>query len=215
MKISVITPTIRVEGLKIVHDSLLKQTFKSWEWLVEVGDGKEMTLNKDMNKMLKRAKGELIISWQDYIKAPIDGLQNFWDYYIKHKNVVVTAPVGKTIDWKEVRWDWRANGVSRDIEPSELEIDWAAIPLKAFYDVGGFDEDFDRGWSWDSVNLGLRLKKAGYDFWVMQFNKAVAYDHDAIMEHPFRDKLVNNDTLSEIKKDSIEKGDYVLNYLTT
>ena len=215
-KISVITPTIRVEGLKVVHDSLLNQTFDSWEWLIEVGNGKEMTLNKDMNKMLRRAKGELIISLQDYIKIPNKvGLESFWNYYQSDKKRLVTSPVGKTLDWENVEWDWRANGVPRKIEPPELELDWAAIPLQAFYDVGGFDEDFDRGWSWDNVNLSLRMKEAGYSFMVNPCNRVMAYDHDKVIEHPFRDKIPNNDVLSEIKRDDIEKGNWKLEYLKT
>ena len=213
-KISVITPTIRVEGLKVVHESLLKQTFKSWEWLVEIGDGVEMSFSKDMNKMLRRAKGELIVSLQDYIKAPKDGLEIFWEEHQEHIRTFFTAPVGKTTDWVSIRFDWRKNGERRKIEAVEWELDWAAAPLQAFYDIGGFDENFDRGWSWDNVNLALRAQKAEYGFIVLPNNEAVAYDHDAVMEHPFRDKLANNDVLSEIKRDDIEKGNWKLDYLT-
>ena len=34
MKISVITPSIRPEGLKILQECLAQQTFKDFEWLV-------------------------------------------------------------------------------------------------------------------------------------------------------------------------------------
>ena len=214
MKISVITPSIRPEGLKVVQESLANQTFQDFEWLTEIGFGKEMTLNKDMNKMLRRAKGELIVSLQDYISIPSDGLDRFWLQYLLNKNLFMTSPVGKTLDWKDIRWDWRGNGKIREIEPAAWEIDWAAAPLKAFQDVGGFDEDFDRGWSWENANLAMRAEKLGYKFIVMTENKAVAYDHDVVMDHPFRDKIPNNDTLAEIKRDAIEKGDWKLGYLT-
>ena len=213
-KISVITPSIRPSGLEVVRDSLANQTFDSFEWLVEFGFGKKMSFSTDMNKLLRRVKGELVVSYQDYIKIPSDGLQKFWDAYQEDKKTFYTAPVGKTLDWKTVNWDWRYNGQKRKIDPPEWEMDWACAPLEAFYEIGGLDEDFDRGWSWDNVNIALRAEKAGYKFMVLPGNKAVAYDHDKVMEHPFRDKLANNDTLSEIKRDDIEKGNWKLDYLT-
>ena len=60
----------------------------------------------------------------------------------------------------------------------------------------------------------MSAKKAGYTVMVLPDNRAIAFDHDAVMEHPFRDKIEKNDTLSEIKRDAIEKGDWKLGYLT-
>src|ERR1035437_8527622 len=88
MKISVITPSIRCEGLKIVQQSLEKQTFQDFEWLTEIGiPGRGHDLNAAYNRMLRRAKGELIVSLQDFIKAPPQYLQKFWDAYQKVKTV--------------------------------------------------------------------------------------------------------------------------------
>ena len=140
-------------------------------------------------------------------------MQRFWDAYQESKKTFYTAPVGKTLDWKAITWDWRHNGKKRNINPPEWEMDWACAPLEAFYEIGGLDEDFDRGWSWDNVNIALRVEKAGYKFMVLPNNIAIAFDHDRVMEHPFRNKLANNDTLSEIKKDDIEKGNWKLDYL--
>ena len=214
MKISVLSVSIRPAGLEVVQKSLVEQSFTDFEWLCELGLGVKPDLNKAMNKMLRRVKGDLVVFLQDYIKIPPNGLEKFWSWYQAHSKTLFTAPVGKTLDWSSVVWDWRANGTWRIIEPAAWEIDWAAAPLKAFYDVGGFDEDFDRGWSWENANLAMRAQKAGYKFIVMTENKAVAYDHDAVMEHPFRDKIPNNDTLAEIKRDAIEKGDWKLSYLS-
>ena len=66
-KISVITPTIRPAGLAILRKCLLEQTFTSFEWLVDINYTGKHDLNASYNRLIKRAKGELIVSLQDYI----------------------------------------------------------------------------------------------------------------------------------------------------
>ena len=67
MKISVITPSIRPEGLKIVRECLLNQTFKDFEWLVDINWTGKHDLNASFNRLIRRASGELIVFYQDYI----------------------------------------------------------------------------------------------------------------------------------------------------
>ena len=77
IKISVISPSIRPKGLEVVKESLSNQTFQDFEWLVEFGFGKKMSYSKDVNKLLARAKGELIVSYQDYIKIQPTACRGF------------------------------------------------------------------------------------------------------------------------------------------
>lgn len=194
MKISVITCSIRPEGLKIVQESLANQTFPAYEfeWLVELGIPQQgHDLNAAYNRALKRAKGELIISLQDYIKAPPTYLQKFWDAYQKDKNVFYTAPVGKVDNLEytgPIKWDWRAYA---DAKPDWRcwEIDSACAPLVALKKIGGFDEELDGHWSSDNVSVGFRASLAGYTFGNLFENPVLAYDHDAHMPHPFRDRF--------------------------
>ena len=203
MKISVLTPTIRPKGLAIVQNSLAKQTFKDFEWLVEVGIPENgHNLNASYNKMLKRAKGELVVSLQDYIRIPDDGLDQFWDAYLKNPNVFYTAPVGKTLDWKNIKWDWRTSEGAK-MDWTMWECDWASAPLKALQKIGGFDEVLDKYWSFDNVNVGLRAEMAGYKFSCLRENKAIAYDHDKDFKHPFRQNYnpqFHNERLDEIRR---------------
>lgn len=200
MKISVVTPTIRPQGLQITQNGLQAQTFNDFEWLVEVGiPGRGHDLNAAYNRMLKRAKGELVVSLQDFIKIPPDYLQKFWDAYQEHPRTFFTAPVGKVdnLDFNPpAKWDWRAwseKAVPPDTKylPGKWdcwEIDSGSAPLAALKEIGGFDEELDKAWSSDNVNVACRADIAGYEFKNLFHNPALAYDHDAFMPHPFREK---------------------------
>lgn len=194
-KISIITPSIRPRGLEMVQECLKRQTFTDFEWLVEIGLGLKPDLNQAMNKMLRRATGEIVVSWQDYIKAPDNALE----VIASLPRQFITYPVGKTLDWKNVKWDWREN-VTKSIEPHQWEADFASFPLQALKDIGGYDEDFDRGWSSDNVIVAERASQRGYTFSCYSDLKCVAYDHDKVMEHPFRHLYEKNRDLLAIKR---------------
>jgi hypothetical protein len=211
MKISVITPTIRPEGLNIIQSSLANQTFKDFEWLVEVGLKTEHDLNKAFNKMIKRAKGELLVFLEDYTKVPPDYLQKWWDAYQKYPDTFFTAPLGKVdnLEYKPpARWDWRAwkhkesDGDFIDGKWDCWEIDNGACPKACLYAIGGFDEELDAFWSCDNLNVGCRADIARYKFLNYFGNPAIAYDHDAFMPHPFRERfkpIFNNERMKEFR----------------
>lgn len=190
MKISVLTPTIRPEGLKITQEGLSKQTLTDFEWLVEVGiPGNGHDLNRAYNRMLKRAKGDLIVSLQDFIKVRPDYLERFWDAHVKEPKTFFTSPVGKVDNLAfepPARWDWRAHKLTPGMQSNTWEIDSGCAPKEALFAVGGFDERLDEWWSFDNVSVGIRADYLGYKFSNLFDNPTLAYDHDAFMEHPFR-----------------------------
>lgn len=213
MKISVITPTIRPGGLKIVQSCLQNQTFQDFEWLVEVGMPKRgCDLSSAYNRMLRRATGDIIVIYQDFIEIPRSALGAI--IKLNHDKTAYTYPVGKVENPsdKPVKWDWRHNKTGK-IEPQEWEIDFASAPRSLFFDVGGFDEDFDRGWSWENVNIAQRADKAGYSFECSGMVSAIALDHDLKIKHPFRNVLNNNTDLIAIKNDAIKQGFWKLDYI--
>lgn len=211
MKISVLSPSIRPQGLEIVRNGLLQQSFKDFEWLTEIGLDKH-DLNAAYNRMLKRANGELIVSLQDYCLIRPDFLQKWWDAYQANPNTFMTAPVGKVDDLNyssQPVWDWRAyrNDETKNIRPCDWntwEIDNGAAPLAALKAIGGFDEALDGVWSSDNVNVGCRAKLAGYKFACLFDNPVLAYDHDAHQPHPFRDSF--NGTLNTKRMAMFEGG---------
>lgn len=209
--ISVLTPTIRPEFLDITKETLINQTFKDFEWLVEVGFGLEYDLNKAMNKMIKRAKGKYIVFLQDCIRINEDGLQKFYDVLEKNNHAFVTSAVGKVDKWgQEPRWDWRhfKKGLQEN-QWNNWEIDWGCCPLEDIKTIGGFDEELDRYWSCDNVNLGCRAEIAGFNFWCLE-NEAIAIDHDKIKPNKLRDRY--NPNFNNLRMDAFRKGlkiDYI------
>ena len=105
IKISVISPSIRPDGLEIVAKALSKQTFKNWEWLIcgpeknrkavkrVIGDiapytylgngplkkGQFWDLNYSYNKLFKKARGWATVSLQDGIYLPPRALEALLD----------------------------------------------------------------------------------------------------------------------------------------
>lgn len=216
-RISVLTTTIRPEYLAITQKTLEDQTYTDFEWLVEVSthDG-FFRLPENYNKMLRRARGEIIVSLQDCISlhgpdalARIAGLN--------HDHIAYTYPVGKyTDDESAIKWDWRdyPRAQQQDkITPNQWEIDLASAPRSLFFDIGGFDETFKDGWGWDNVEVGWRAQAAGYSFKVSVVAEGHALDHDALTEHPHRNKLPNNDRRANETFDRARHGTFKLAYL--
>lgn len=211
MKITVITPSIRPKGLEITRKSLLEQTFRDFEWLIDVNCTGEHDLNRSFNALLKRSKGELIVILQDYIKIAPDALQRLWDSYSESPNTFFTCPVGKVKDlaYEDTpKWDWRH--FKEECHWQGWEIDFGACPRAAIFAIGGFDEELDKFWSCDNVNVGCRADLAGYKFKCLKDIEALAWDHDAFVEHPFRDRY--NPTLNNKRMDEFRRG-LTLDYL--
>lgn len=194
-KITVVTPTIRGKAaLKRCEDSLEKQTLDDFQWLVGMSDlSKGVDFNQTMNELIRRSDGELIVSLQDYTAIKPDGLEQFWCAYKKYPDTFFTAPVWRTVHNIEFDKDWRNyRDVHDELDFKEWEIDWAAAPKHAIIDIGGFDEELDKHWGFDNVNIGLRAVLGGYKIRCLKDNVAIAWDHNKELDHPFQ-KLRNPD----------------------
>jgi len=210
--ISIITPSIRPKGLAITQKCLSEQTIQEFEWLVEIGIPRRgCDLSRALNRMLKRAKGKWVIVLQDYIKIKPDGLDKFLK--IANEKELYTGDVGMTLDWKNVKWDWREIGEFREVDYRRWEMDWAFGPLKAFKDVGGFEEEYDNFWSNENVEIAYRMSKLGYKFYVMPENKALQYNHDKVFKHPFRDKFNPTFHSAHLQKIDMKEKPIRLDYL--
>jgi hypothetical protein len=191
MKISVVTPSIRPEGLKIVEKALKNQTFKDYEWLVNSDkyEGGFWGLNRAYNDLFRKAKGELIVTLQDWIYVDPEGLQKFWDAYEAYPKAVVSG-VGdqyETTDkwgkpqikiWSDPR-KRMDQGSFYECYPNDAEWNWCAIPKKLLYDVGGMDEELDfLGYGGDQLQVGERLDAIGVKFYLDQTNESYTIRHD-------------------------------------
>jgi hypothetical protein len=132
-----------------------------------------------MNLALKKAKGELIVSYQDNIWIPPQGLDKFWEAY-KSTGGCITG-VGhiyeKLVDGKPENQVWTDPRMRTDLGtfyecmPNDWELNWCCAPKKAFYDIGGFDETMDRLYGMDNVDVAQRMDKKGYKFYIDQTNE--------------------------------------------
>jgi len=239
VKISIITPSIRRKGLRIVLKALHRQGFNDFEWLIgSKFNPKELkyngssiiwveddfkggfwTLNRIYNKLIKQAKGELIVSWQDYTFARPNCLENFWHCYQKEKRSLIGAVGHKYKDgsWNVITWqDPRKRtdlGAFYEVYPWDIEANLCAVPKQAFYDVGGFDENLDfEGFGFDARGVFERLdmfKK--YKFYLDQGNESFSLEHER-PEGWDKNNMINKWT--KYKKEKVDKGIYpMLKYL--
>lgn len=199
--ISVISPTVRLEGLEIVKQSLDKQTFKDFEWIVvspfeykdcdvwledpPKEDGDFWTLCKAWNKAYANAKGELIVNVQDLIFIPEDTLERFWWHYKANPKHLVTA-VGDHYDseLKKVVWTdprkRKDQGTYYEISPSDMEMSVNSIPKQAVIDCGGIDEEYDKGPGVQEKEMAIRLSVLGYKCYIDQEIEYKGIHHDRL-----------------------------------
>lgn len=208
--ISVLTPSIRPQYLNITQECLERQTFKDFEWLVEIGlRNNGFTLPSDLNKMLRRAKGDRIVMLQDCIRIHDDALEMINEL----SNELWTFPVGQANEGEIPEWDWRVDNGGALLGPHYWEADFACAPKQAFFDVGGYDEEFNKGWSWDNVEVARRMYRAGYTGFCDTTIRGVALRHDSLVEHPFRTARESNVDRAQVSKERCDRGDYTLSYL--
>lgn len=217
MRLSVITPSIRPQFLDITQKALERQTFTDFQWNVEIGlHTRGFMLPTHWNRLLRRSQGEVIVLLEDCIDIPPDTLEKI--AALDHTKMAFTYPLQRVKAWGETgSYDWRkhkAEVTGEKLTPNYWEIDFASAPRSLFYDVGGFDEDFNNGWSWENVEIAWRAAAAGYTFYVKREPEGVVLDHDAIIENPFRNKIANNDKRANETRKRAEHGDFKLNYLS-
>jgi hypothetical protein len=202
MKISVITPTIRKKGLPLVQKALRRQSLTDFEWLIgssfdaseygrQVKDdfgGGLWTLNRIYNKLAKEAKGELLVSWQDYTFADPDALEKFWFHYRQEPKTLVSGVGDKYTDpnWISPVWvDPRKNDRFGAFYPcywTDIEWNFCSCPKQALYDIGGFDEGADFEYlGMDGYGVNERLNDlGGYDFKLDQTNRSYSLVHSRV-----------------------------------
>lgn len=208
--ISVLTPSIRPQFLDLTQSVLETQTFTDFEWIVEIGlRTNGFTLPSDMNKMLRRAKGDRIVILQDCIRIHDDALERINAL----SNDMWTFPVGQAREGEIIEWDWRKDFSGELLGPHYWETDFGCAPRQAFFDVGGYDEEFNKGWSWDNVEIARRMYRAGYKGYCDNTIGAVSRRHDELIPHPFRNTRESNEKRAEESKYRCDRGDYVLDYL--
>jgi hypothetical protein len=208
MKITIVTPSIRPNGLLVASSAVVKQDFRDFEWLIGspfvpkidsdhvpnfkwVEDdftGGFWNLNRIYNKMFKEATGDIIVSWQDWVWAPPDGLRKFVDAIESVEKGIVSG-VGDQYEkmgkfkpevkiWSDPRKNLN-NGSFYECFPNDAEWNWCAFPREYIVRVGGMDEQLDfLGVGGDQLQVGERWNALGLKSYLDQTNESFTVRHD-------------------------------------
>lgn len=200
--ITVITPTIRQEALIITRRALENQD-ADFEWIVcspfkpenahaiwirDVFDGGYWSLNRAYDAMLRAAKGDIIVSWQDSIWAPPDTVSRLAEQVVKTGAFV--SSVGGQYDaldgygrpthkvWEDPRKNDRY-GTFYEVNFDDIEYNLCAFPKKACEDVGGLHVELDfLGYGLDMYQLSDRANDIGYRFFIDQSIESRTFRHE-------------------------------------
>jgi len=181
--ISIITPSVRPEGIEIVDKSLCSQSYKDFVWYIGspfepntkhphvwVKDdfvGGFWSLNRIYNKMLSCVKDGYVVSWQDHTGGPSNLLDSLMQN-MKTDRIISVA--GNKLDgWIDPRIDMTRDDL-HVCSFSFIEFNLAIIPLKAIADVGFFDEEADfLYFGMDGYSVMDRINEmGGYTYYLMQ-----------------------------------------------
>lgn len=184
--VSVLTVTKRVGWENIAIESIKKQDFKDFEWIIVTEKDidprlnqyatvlkappktRKINLSASTNYGLKHCKGTYVIFYQDFIELP----EYCFSYLVAlaDRNTFVTT-VTRNPDGVEEdpRYTWQDE--VRLCDPSEWEINVGLAPMGVLHDIGGFDETYDDGWGWENCNVAERAALTGHRFLLDERNR--------------------------------------------
>lgn len=193
MKISVVTPTIRKEGLKMVRDCLDFQSLRDFEWLIGskfdpgISEAKWIkddftggfwTFNRISTKLCQEAKGDVIVFWQDFIWGGPDSLRKFYENVMATDGAV--SGTGNQYDKIDENgkpfhkvWDDPRKGAEiksgnfYECQPNDWEINFGAVKKEKLEKVNYFVDRADMiGYGADNVMLAEKLEREGMRFYL-------------------------------------------------
>jgi len=149
------------------------------------------------NKGWRMAQGELLVYLQDFIRIPLNGIENLVDLY-RHNPNALLAPVDEywfpiepnkinTIDWWDGNTDiinkfsWRNirvkfQGIRETDNPYDFEMNYAGIPKHIIKKLNGWWEFFDDGMGFDNTEIAQRALQSGYKILIDDTNIAECID---------------------------------------
>lgn len=180
--ITILTVTKRTGWFDAAAKSLREQTLQDFKWVIVYEPNvrpqddslsikwvpapkktKHSNLNASNNEGLRHVDTEYVVFYQDFIDLEPTALIQLLVDAQETEGFITTATINP-----DGKHDARYTGVNsiREVQPQEWEANVAIAPMQALYDLGGFDEDYDNGWSWDNVNVAERAELLGYRFYI-------------------------------------------------
>jgi hypothetical protein len=181
---SIAKQTTQPDGWIVVHESvpdLLSEirfstspALDKLKFLAAPEHTRPSNLNASLNEGLRHIDTDYVIFYQDFIELPEDCFEKLLNLADEHTFVTTCTP---NYDGSN---DGRYTGVDvpRPCRPNEWEANVAIAPMGVVRELGGFDEEYDNGWSWDNCNLAERAEILGAKFICDESNRPKLYPHD-------------------------------------
>lgn len=131
-------------------------------------------LNASLNEGLRAIKTDYVIFYQDFIELPEDCFEKLLD--LADEKTLVTTCTPNYDGSNDSRY--LGTDQPRKCRPAEWEANVAIAPMKVIKELGGFDEDYDNGWSWDNVNVAERAAMLGCKFIIDESNRPKLLPHE-------------------------------------
>lgn len=150
---------------------------------------------------------DLLVSLQDYIWIPPDGISRFEEMATEFPTCLLTGLCSHSEDpypaevvddcgaftifgddhdgrkpthigWRDCRLEKWPVGVWAHADPLWWELNWAAIPRLILHDERlNFDAAYDRGFGYENQDYAIRASKLGYGVWIDTGNHAISLPH--------------------------------------
>jgi hypothetical protein len=192
-KVTVLTVSRRIGWEKMAAWELKKQTFQDFDWVIVTENDldihpycptqvraappktRQSNLNASLNEGLRHCKGDYVILYQDFIELQADCFEKLLK--LATPNTFVTTltlnPPGTEPDPRAV-----PGTPPHDCWPERWEANVAIAPMGILRYLGGFDEEYDNGWSWDNCNIAVRAAALGCQFIIDPTNNPQLLPHD-------------------------------------
>lgn len=119
-------------------------------------------LNASLNEALRHVTTPYVIFYQDFIDLPASCFKKLIDLVDRRTFVTTVTKNDKHTLEEDPRFTGKKK--PRACKAAEWEANVAVAPMGIIKELGGFDEEYDNGWSWDNVNLAERAQMLGCKF---------------------------------------------------
>lgn len=232
--VSVITVTNRYGGIDVAYSSLRKQSYKNIEWILAddlyderkdavaeyvkdfpikhikprpKAEGHVWNLVNAYNDALRAVSGEIVISLDDFIWIPHNGIERFLDDFRAFGDHVFTG-VGHKAPYPEIKdpkglitifgedykfvprgiheVDTRIDGRKEVVQTNHsfFELNWCAFSRELAKELGGFDEDAQRCYGGQDRNFALRAEFSGRGIFMDKGNECIGLFHQGFDPRP-------------------------------
>lgn len=161
-------------------------TEEELDWPISIGYKKDLqvisappklrlsNLNASLNAGLRKIKTDYVIFYQDFINLKEDCFEKLLALVDERTLVTTCTPNYDGTD------DGRYTGCDspRPCRPEEWETNVGIAPMKILQQLGGYDEEYDNGWSWDNVNVAQRAAMLGCRFLLDESNRPQLLPHE-------------------------------------